>query len=152
MLVMLFVLGAINFADKAVLGLAAIPIIKELHLSPAQYGVVSGSLFWLFSLSSVLVTAWADVVGTKKILALLAATFRQDRASMALAAIMFALLLAQRFWITPEIVRIGRLIDFNPQSPERQTFWMFHNAYSGIELAKLALGLVLSGRSVFGSK
>jgi hypothetical protein len=45
MLVMLFVLGAINFADKAVLGLAAIPIIKELHLSPAQYGVVSSSLF-----------------------------------------------------------------------------------------------------------
>ncbi|HEY6408483.1 MAG TPA: MFS transporter, partial [Ktedonobacteraceae bacterium] len=75
MLVMLFVLGAINFADKAVLGLAAIPIIKELHLSPAQYGVVSGSLFWLFSLSSVLVTARADVVGTKKILALLATTW-----------------------------------------------------------------------------
>ncbi len=75
MLVMLFVLGAINFADKAVLGLAAIPIIEELHLSPAQYGVVSGSLFWLFSLSSVLVTAWADVVGTKKILALLATTW-----------------------------------------------------------------------------
>ncbi len=72
MIVMLFVLGAINFADKAVLGLAAMPIIQELHLSPVQYGVVSGSLFWLFSLSSVLVTAWADVVGTKKILALLA--------------------------------------------------------------------------------
>ncbi len=66
MLVMLFVLGAINFADKAVLGLAAIPIIKELHLSPAQYGVVSGSLFWLFSLSSVLVTSWADVVERRK--------------------------------------------------------------------------------------
>jgi hypothetical protein len=52
MIIMLFVLGAINFADKAVLGLAAMPIIKELHLSPVQYGVVSGSLFWLFSLSS----------------------------------------------------------------------------------------------------
>jgi MFS family permease len=75
MIVLLFVLGAINFADKAVLGLAAVPIIKELHLSPAQYGLVSGSLFWLFAISSVLVTAWADVVGTKKILALLATTW-----------------------------------------------------------------------------
>jgi MFS transporter, ACS family, hexuronate transporter len=75
MITLLFVLGAINFADKAVLGLAAVPIIKELYLSPAQYGLVSGSLFWLFSLSSVLVTAWADVVGTKKILALLATTW-----------------------------------------------------------------------------
>ncbi|HEY6409141.1 MAG TPA: hypothetical protein VIY29_16900 [Ktedonobacteraceae bacterium] len=54
---MLFVLGAINFADKAVLGLSAVPIIKELHLSPTQYGVVSSSLFWLFAISSVLVTA-----------------------------------------------------------------------------------------------
>jgi ACS family hexuronate transporter-like MFS transporter len=75
MIIMLFVLGAINFADKAVLGLAAMPIIKELHLSPVQYGVVSGSLFWLFSLSSMLVTAWADFAGTKKILALLATTW-----------------------------------------------------------------------------
>lgn len=75
MIALLFALGVINFADKAVLGLAAIPIIKELHLSAIQYGLVSGSLFWLFSLSSVLVTAWADVVGTKKVLALLATTW-----------------------------------------------------------------------------
>jgi ACS family hexuronate transporter-like MFS transporter len=75
MIALLFSLGAINFADKAVLGLAAVPIIRELDLSAAQYGLVSGSLFWLFSLSSVLVTRWADVVGTKKILALLATTW-----------------------------------------------------------------------------
>lgn len=40
MIILLLVLGAINFADKAVLGLAAVPIIKELPLSPAQYGLV----------------------------------------------------------------------------------------------------------------
>ena len=72
MIILLLVLGAINFADKAVLGLAAVPIITELHLSPAQYGLVSGSLFWLFALSSVLVTGWSDRIGTKKVLALLA--------------------------------------------------------------------------------
>src|SRR5256885_11818625 len=70
-----FVLGIINFTDKVVIGLAAIPITKELHLNASQCGLVSGSLFWLFSLSSVLVTAWADVVGTKKVLALLATTW-----------------------------------------------------------------------------
>src|SRR5512135_1467467 len=69
---MLLFLGVINFADKAVLGLAAVPIIKELHLSPAEYGLVSGSLFWLFALSSILVTAWSDRIGTKAVLALLA--------------------------------------------------------------------------------
>ena len=82
-------------------------------------------------------------------LALLAVTLRQGRMSVALAAGMLALLVAQRFWITPEIVRIGRLIDFAPQAPERQTFWMFHNAYSAAELAKLALGFLLSGRLIF---
>ena len=75
MIFMLLGLGAINFADKAVLGLAAVPIIKELHLSPAQYGLVSGSIFWLFALSSVLVTAWSDRIGTKKVLALLATSW-----------------------------------------------------------------------------
>jgi MFS transporter, ACS family, hexuronate transporter len=95
MLVMLFVLGAINFADKAVLGLAAIPIIKEFHLSPAQYGVVSGSLFWLFSLSSVLVTAWADVVGTKKILALLATTWAIVQVATVFVTTFLALLLTR---------------------------------------------------------
>jgi hypothetical protein len=80
---------------------------------------------------------------------LLMVTLRQGRIAVALAAAMFALLLAQRFWITPEIVRIGRLIDFAPQAPERQTFWMFHGAYSAVELAKLALGFLLSGRLIF---
>lgn len=84
-------------------------------------------------------------------LALLALTFRQGRLLFWLAAAMFALLLAERFYITPEIVRIGRLIDFAPQAPERRTFWMFHGAYSAVELTKLALGFLLSGRLIFFS-
>lgn len=75
MIMMLLSLGVINFADKAVLGLAALPIIRELHLSPAQYGLVSGGFFLLYSLSSVLVTAWSDRIGTKKVLALLATSW-----------------------------------------------------------------------------
>jgi len=57
MIFLLLGLGVINFADKAVLGLAAVPIIRELHLSPAQYGLVSGSFFLLYALSSVVMTA-----------------------------------------------------------------------------------------------
>lgn len=67
------------------------------------------------------------------------------------AAAMFALLLAERFYLTPEIVRLGRLIDFVPQaasSPERDVFWKFHGAYSGVELVKLALGFFLSARLI----
>jgi MFS family permease len=75
MIFMLLGLGVINFADKAVLGLAAVPIVKELHLSLAQYGLVCGSLFVLYALSSVLVTGWSDRIGTKTVLALLATSW-----------------------------------------------------------------------------
>lgn len=68
----LLILGAINFADRVVIGLAGPAIIAEMHLSAAQWGIVGSSFFLLFSLSSLVVTAWSDLVGTRKILALLA--------------------------------------------------------------------------------
>jgi hypothetical protein len=76
------------------------------------------------------------------------------RKVFALAAVaMMALLLAERFYLTPEIVRLGRLIDFVPQAPptpERDIFWRYHGAYSAVELSKLALGCFLSARLMFG--
>src|SRR6266478_3881985 len=87
--------------------------------------------------------------------ALLAALWRQGKVLISLAALMFALLLAERFYMTPEIIRLGRLIDFVPpavSSPERDTFWRFHGAYSAVELLKLALGFFLAGRLIFGRK
>ncbi|SPB15800.1 MFS transporter [Caballeronia novacaledonica] len=50
---MLFLLIAINFIDKVVLGLVATPLMKELGLSPAQYGLLAGSFFFLFALTGV---------------------------------------------------------------------------------------------------
>ncbi len=85
--------------------------------------------------------------------AALVATFRQGKLMVSLTASMCALLLLERFYLTPEIVRLGRLIDFVPQaplSPDRATFWRFHGAYSGVEMVKLALGFFLSGRLIFG--
>jgi MFS transporter, ACS family, D-galactonate transporter len=35
--VLLFILMVINFADKAVVGIAAVPIMQELQLGPHQY-------------------------------------------------------------------------------------------------------------------
>jgi hypothetical protein len=86
-------------------------------------------------------------------IALLAAMLRQGRVGVSVAALMFALLLVERFYLTPEIVRLGRLIDFVPRaasSPERDLFWRFHGAYSAVELFKLVLGFFLSGRLIFG--
>src|SRR5271156_3772735 len=48
-------LALINFLDKIVLGLVAVPLTAELHLSPEKFGLVAGSFFWLFSASTVVV-------------------------------------------------------------------------------------------------
>jgi len=85
--------------------------------------------------------------------ALVAGAFRERKILRLVAAAMLALLLLERLYLTPEIVRLGRMIDFVPQaasSPERDLFWKFHNAYSVVELTKLALGLFLSVRLMFG--
>jgi sugar phosphate permease len=45
----------INYADKSVLGLAAVPIMDELGISNSTYGMISSSFALLFSLSGLVV-------------------------------------------------------------------------------------------------
>ncbi|MEU0374354.1 MFS transporter [Streptomyces sp. NPDC006283] len=52
-LIVVFML--INHADKAVLGLAAVPIMDELGISNSTYGMISSSFALLFSLSGLAV-------------------------------------------------------------------------------------------------
>ena len=51
--VLLFFFMFINFADKAIIGLAGVPIMKELNLTPKDFGLVNSSFFFLFSVSAV---------------------------------------------------------------------------------------------------
>ena len=50
---MLLVLMAINFVDKVALGLVASQLMKELSLSPAQYGLLASSFFLLFPVTCI---------------------------------------------------------------------------------------------------
>ena len=45
---LLFLFMVINFADKAVIGIAAVPIMQELKLSPSQFGLIGSSFFCCF--------------------------------------------------------------------------------------------------------
>lgn len=45
----------INFADKAVIGFAGIPIRQDLGLSAEQFGLVQSGFFWLFAAGAILV-------------------------------------------------------------------------------------------------
>lgn len=47
--------ASINFLDKVMLGMVAIPAMRDLHLSPTEFGVVASSFFWFFTISAALV-------------------------------------------------------------------------------------------------
>ncbi|SAK76767.1 major facilitator transporter [Caballeronia glebae] len=68
MTLMLTALALINFLDKIVLGMVAVPLMRDLNLSPAQFGVVAGSFFWLFAVSTVLVGFLANRIQTRWLL------------------------------------------------------------------------------------
>ena len=69
---MLCLFMLINFADRAVLGLAAVPIMRELGLSHTEFGLIAASFFTFFSLSAVIGGILANRVATKWVLAGLA--------------------------------------------------------------------------------
>jgi MFS family permease len=52
---MLLLLAVINYADRSVVGLAAVPIMIELHLTPKEFGFLGSSFFFLFSLSAIFI-------------------------------------------------------------------------------------------------
>jgi MFS family permease len=58
----LFFFMLTNFADKTVVGLAAVPIMKELNLTPYEFGLLGSSFFFLFSASAVAVGFLANHV------------------------------------------------------------------------------------------
>ena len=80
---------------------------------------------------------------------------RESKFSILLCLLMIVAVVFQRFLLTPEIVALGRVIDFLPggeSSPERGRFWLMHSTYSAVELAKWALGLVLAGKLIVGHR
>ncbi|MCQ6279054.1 MFS transporter [Bacillus sp. EB600] len=72
---LLFFLTVISNADKAIIGFASVPIMKELGLSPEQWGFVGSVFFFLYSISAIFVGILADKIGTKKVIAGMAAVW-----------------------------------------------------------------------------
>ncbi|PGL72941.1 MFS transporter [Bacillus sp. AFS055030] len=68
----LFIMAIINFADKSILGLAGIPIMKDLNVSSTEFGLLSSSFFWLFSIFGIVGGSLSDRIGTGKLLAIMA--------------------------------------------------------------------------------
>jgi MFS family permease len=69
---LLFFFMLVNFADKIVVGLAAVPIMTELKLEPSQFGLLGSSFFFLFSISAIVVGFIVNRVPTRWVLLVLA--------------------------------------------------------------------------------
>jgi MFS transporter, ACS family, D-galactonate transporter len=67
----LFTFMLINFADKTIIGLAGVPIMQELQLTPSQFGIVGSSFFLLFSISAIVTGFIVNRVETRWALALM---------------------------------------------------------------------------------
>lgn len=93
--VLVFLFMLINYADKAVVGLSSVPIMKELDLSHAQFGMLGSAFFLLFSVSGVVVGFLANRIRTKTIMGVMGAVW--SLALLPLSAVSsFAVLVGSR--------------------------------------------------------
>src|SRR6516165_11192472 len=92
---LLFLFMTLNFSDKAIVGLAGVPIMKELGLTPRQFGLVGSSFFFLFSISAVIGGFVANRVQTRWLLLAMALVWAVTQLPMT-GSIGFATLLACR--------------------------------------------------------
>lgn len=66
--VSLLFLMMLSWADKAVLGLAAVPIMKDLHITPEVFGLVSSAMFFTFGVAQLVAAPLANKVQSRWIL------------------------------------------------------------------------------------
>jgi hypothetical protein len=61
--------------------------------------------------------------------------------------VMLAMVALMLVYLTPQIVSLGRSLDFVPRDPAppgMQRFWILHAAYTSLEMLKLLVGLVVT--------
>jgi hypothetical protein len=71
---------------------------------------------------------------------------RRRRALWGVAA-MLGVVVLMLVYLTPQIVSLGRSLDFVPRDPAppgMQKFWILHAAYTSLEMAKLLTGVVVA--------
>lgn len=73
----------------------------------------------------------------------------RDTFALVIVAVMLFIVLVLTLGVMPQIIALGRSIDFLPRSPsppEYQRFWKLHAIFTGLDSAKLLAALVLLAR------
>jgi MFS family permease len=65
---LLLLFTMINFADKAVISIAAVPMMQELNLSPREFGLIGSSFYLLFAVSAVATGFLVNRLATRSVL------------------------------------------------------------------------------------
>ncbi|MHA6622678.1 MFS transporter [Pseudonocardia sp. DLS-67] len=63
-----FAFMLLNFADKAALGFAGSAIMRDLGITPAEFGVVQSAFFWLFAVGALVVGALSTRISVRVLL------------------------------------------------------------------------------------
>jgi MFS family permease len=92
---LLFLFMLVNFADKIVVGLAGVPIMKDLKLDAEQFGQLGSSFFLLFSVSAIIVGFIVNTVSTRWVLLAMAIIWSLAQFPM-VGEVSFAMLLVCR--------------------------------------------------------
>ena len=76
----------------------------------------------------------------------------KNRLLAGLTGTMLIVALFQHFRVTPEMIALGRLVDFSGGSGSAaySEFWRLHGLYGVLEVTKLALLVVVAGLLLFG--
>lgn len=89
---------------------------------------------------------WAQVILGLALLLLFIRQTPRDTTALAITGAMLAVVLILAFVVTPQIIALGRSIDFAPRnlpSPEMGRFGMLHGAYTGLDGLKLVAGVTM---------
>lgn len=89
---------------------------------------------------------WGQLVLGTLLLVLLAWKTPRSGLNPAIAAVMLFIVIILTLGVMPQIISLGRNIDFlprNPPPPGYQRFWKLHMMFTGLDGAKLLGGIVL---------
>ncbi|MEC5408508.1 MFS transporter [Paraburkholderia sp. MPAMCS5] len=93
--IMLALMMMVNFLDKVVFGMISVPMMHDLGLTPTQFGLIGGSLNWLFAIAAVAGGMLADRVATRVILLSMALSWSLLQLPMLFASSMAVVLIAR---------------------------------------------------------
>jgi MFS family permease len=141
-LVLLGLFSALNFGDKAILGLAGPAIIDDLDLTNTQFGTIASSFYLLYSISALLLGLFGGRWPATWTLAGMAVIWSVAQLPLLLPAAGFATLVGTRVLLGAGEgpgIPVATHVAFSWWRPERRTMVSGTLAVSG------ALGVILGG-------